>query len=86
MPRLLGQLMRLGGLLVEMLGVLFVMKGNEGIFATKVHLPNIEPIPVGWVGVALGFVLWLIGTVLVYWPRPSQRKASATEIDETLSR
>ena len=65
--------MRLGGLLVEMLGVLALMKGNEGIFATKVHLPGFEPIPLAWIGVAVGFVLWLVGTVLVYWSRPPRK-------------
>jgi hypothetical protein len=77
--------MRIGGLIVEMLGVLAVMKGNEGIFATKLQLPGFEPVPLAWVGVALGFVLWLIGTVLVYWSRPP-RNASSREINESLDR
>jgi hypothetical protein len=83
MKKLVGQFMRLGGLLVEMLGVWAVMKGDEGIFATRLHLPGIQPLPLGWIGIALGFVLWLIGTVLVYWSRPS-RKASRQDIEETL--
>jgi hypothetical protein len=64
MKKIVGQFMRLGGLLVEMLGVLAVMKGNEGLFATKLQLPGFEPVPLAWIGIALGFVLWLVGTVL----------------------
>jgi hypothetical protein len=80
MAKLVGQFMRIGGLLVEMLGVYAVMKGNEGNFATKVRLPGFEPILLGWLGVAVGFVLWLVGTALVYWSRPP-RKASTREIE-----
>jgi hypothetical protein len=85
MKRLVGQLLRLGGLLVEMLGVLAVMKGGEGIFATKLQLPGLEPVPLAWIGIALGFVLWLIGTVLVYWSKPS-RQAFKQDIEEPLPR
>jgi hypothetical protein len=80
MAKLVGQFMRIGGLLVEMLGVYAVMKGNEGNFAMKVRLPGFEPILLGWLGVAVGFVLWLVGTALVYWSRPP-RKASTREIE-----
>jgi hypothetical protein len=83
MTKIIGQLIRLGGLLVEMLGVLAVMKGTEGKFARQVHLPGFEPVPVGWIGVAFGFVLWLVGTVLVYSSRPS-RRASKQDIEETV--
>jgi hypothetical protein len=85
MKKLVGQFMRLGGLIVEMLGVLAVMKGDEGRFATKLQLPGFEPVPLAWIGIGLGFVLWLVGTVLVYWSRPS-RKASRQEIEENLYR
>jgi hypothetical protein len=85
MKKLVGQFMRLGGLLVEMLGVWAVMKGNEGVFATKLHLPGFEPVALAWIGIALGFLLWLVGTVLVYWSRPP-RKPSRQEFEETLSR
>jgi hypothetical protein len=74
MKALVGQLMRLGGLIVEMLGVYAVMKGVEGPFAAKVQLPGFEPVPIGWIGVGFGFVLWLVGTVLVYSSRPSRKK------------
>jgi hypothetical protein len=82
MKKQVGQFMRLGGLLVEMLGVLAVTKGSEGKFATKVNLPGVEPVPIAWVGIGLGFVLWLVGTVLVYSSRPS-RKAFGRETEET---
>jgi hypothetical protein len=85
MTKLVGQFMRTGGLLVEMLGVFAVMQENEGKLAAKLQLPGIEPIPLAWVGIGLGFVLWLVGTVLVYWSRPS-RKASSSEIDKILDR
>jgi hypothetical protein len=73
MKKLVGQLLRLGGLVVEMLGVWAVMKGGEGRFATRISLPGLEPVPLAWIGVGLGFVLWLIGTVLVYSSRPSRK-------------
>jgi hypothetical protein len=85
MAKLVGQFMRIGGLLVEMLGVYAVMKGTEGKLAATLQLPGFEPIPLAWVGVAVGFVFWLTGTVLVYWSR-SSRKASRLEIDESLDR
>jgi hypothetical protein len=83
MKKRVGQFMRLGGLLVEMLGVVAVMNGSEGKFATKLQLPGFEPVPLAWIGVALGFALWLVGTVLVYSSKPS-RRASKPENEEIL--
>ena len=85
MKKLVGQFMRLAGIVVEMLGVWVVMSGNKGVFDRNVNMPGlVKPIPLPLIAFAVGFALWLVGTVLVYSSRRS-RQSLRPEIEETPS-
>jgi hypothetical protein len=69
--RVAGQILRYVGLLIEMLGILAV--------ALSSRQENIGPDAPGglsprqiWIVVGTGFVLWLAGNVLTYWPGNDQ--------------
>ena len=81
MNRMTGQLMRMAGLFIEMLGILaLALRTRTG--PDGVPLPGHFPERPVWVVVALGFILWLAGTLIIYWPRRSDRNAiSNADID-----
>jgi hypothetical protein len=64
--RAAGQILRYVGLVVEMLGILAVAlsgrQENGGPAAVGLSTRQI------WIVVGTGFLLWLVGNVLTYWP------------------
>jgi hypothetical protein len=80
--RVAGQILRYVGLVVEMLGILAV--------ALSSRQENGRPAAAGlssrqiWIIVGTGFLLWLVGTVLTYWPgngRTGRMRASVGKHD-----
>jgi hypothetical protein len=69
MYKLIGHLIRMTGLLIEMVGVWGVYTGRDDKHPTLISLPGGNTLPVPWVAVGLGFVLWFIGTLIVYMSR-----------------
>jgi hypothetical protein len=82
MHRSTGQILRFVGLLIEMLGILGLA------FWTRTDpagtpLPGSFPPRLAWIVVGLGFVIWLAGNTLIYWPRVEhKRKSSKSRIDD----
>ena len=74
-----GQFMRLGGLIIEMLGVWAVFQGNGDRPPATIQLPGMAPVSLAWIGIGLGFVLWLAGTALVYSARSSRKAPSSSQ-------
>jgi hypothetical protein len=70
MTRFIGQILRILGLLIEMLGILVVALWARGD-AGGGDPPGSFSLRLAWTAVAVGFVIWLIGTTLIYWPRPA---------------
>jgi hypothetical protein len=68
MPRFTGQILRILGLLIEMLGILALVF-RTGTDEAGVPLPGSFPPRLVWGAVAFGFVIWLVGTILNYWAR-----------------
>jgi hypothetical protein len=70
MSRSIGQILRLIGLAIEVGGI------SAQILWTKTD-PAGTPLPGQfsarqvWIVVGVGFVVWMIGTILTYWPRPA---------------
>ncbi|MGP0066269.1 MAG: hypothetical protein ACLQGP_22030 [Isosphaeraceae bacterium] len=69
-----GQSLRLGGMLIEMLGVMGVMTGKGDIESLRLRLPGDTVVSPAWTAVVLGFVIWLVGTILVASSRTSRPK------------
>jgi hypothetical protein len=64
-----GQTLRRLGLLVEavcLLGLLSLARGNVGLVRAGWPL---DPSVLLAAGLAVGFTLWLTGTLAIYWPR-----------------
>jgi hypothetical protein len=72
MRQLGGQILRLGGLLIEMVGVVAVLADYPNLAAARLRLPGGPVVAPAWIAIALGFLLWLIGTILIYGSRRSR--------------
>jgi hypothetical protein len=79
MRKTTGHVIRISGLLIEMLGIWGVFHPTTD----KVELPGGTVVSLAWVAVGLGFVLWLTGTILVYSGR-SRRKPVQNDQRELL--
>jgi hypothetical protein len=66
MSRVTGQILRTIGLLIELLGFMGVMTGRDDIAALRLRLPNGTELSPAWIAFAVGFVIWMIGTVVVF--------------------
>jgi hypothetical protein len=69
MTTLTGHILRMVGLLIEMLGVWGVYSGGDAKTMAHIPLPGGKTMPLAWLGVGLGFVVWLLGTAMVYSSR-----------------
>jgi hypothetical protein len=71
--RLTGQWLRLIGLLIEMIGVVGIVRERSGQVLPQVRIPGGPLVSAAWVAIALGFVIWLIATILLAATRPPRR-------------
>jgi hypothetical protein len=65
--RVAGQILRYVGLLVEMLGILAAASSGRRDDGGPAAAAGLSMRQI-WVVVGTGFVLWLVGNVLTYWP------------------
>jgi hypothetical protein len=63
------QIIRLGGLILEMVGLGAVITGHPGLGLGDVRLPDGRTLAPAWIAVGLGFLIWLTGTMLIYGSR-----------------
>jgi hypothetical protein len=80
---LTGQLLRMSGLLIELLGLMVFLATNPDNRAFWLRLPGAGTFPVAWLIVAAGFVLWLMGTAALY--RASGRRNDRSGGDDDLA-
>jgi hypothetical protein len=64
-----GRILRMGGLLIEVLGAMAVLAGNSGHAAFRVRIAGGASFLWGWPIAVTGFVIWLVGTATVYRSR-----------------
>jgi hypothetical protein len=69
MTKSTGHLIRFTGLLIEMFGVWGVYNSTGQKDEAQIQLPGGSVVSWAWMAVALGFVLWLTGTIVVYASR-----------------
>jgi hypothetical protein len=70
-----GQLLRLIGLLIEMVGVVGVVRERGGHEIPQLRIPGGPTVSAGWAAVVLGFVVWLVATILLAATRPPRRES-----------
>jgi hypothetical protein len=73
MKKTTGHVFRICGLLIEMLGVWGVFNSTGAKNLTRLQLPGGNEIPLAWLAIGVGFVLWFTGSILVYFARPTRR-------------
>jgi drug/metabolite transporter (DMT)-like permease len=74
--RMTGQLLRLVGLLIEMVGVVGVVRERGGSEVPRFQIPGGPTVSAGWAAVVLGFVVWVVATILLAATRPPRRQKS----------
>ncbi len=74
--RLTGQILRIAGLLIEMLGILaYGLRTRADVpLPSLIRQMSIDTI---WILIGVGFATWLLGTILAHWPRPKLRVCEA---------
>jgi hypothetical protein len=72
--RLTGQILRVVGLLIEMFGIMSLGLRSRGDDAGG-GLGGLLSRREVWVIVALGFAIWLVGSILTYWPQRTLKNA-----------
>jgi len=71
MTRNTAHIIRMVGLLIEMAGVWAVYTGRDDPSPMRISLPgSARALPLSWLVLALGFVVWFTGTILVYRSPP----------------
>ena len=82
MSRSNGQIVRMIGLAIEVAGILAQALWTR-TDQTGAPLPgNFSSLQV-WIVVGVGFVLWLAGTILIYWPQNTgKRQSSARDVGD----
>ena len=73
MRKTTGHVIRISGLLIELLGIWSVFNVPADSKHASLELPGGTVLPLAWLAVGLGFVLWFTGTLLVYAPRFRQK-------------
>ena len=68
-----GQWLRFIGLLIEMVGVVGVVREKGGQASPPIQFPGGQVVSTAWAAVALGFVLWLVGKIVLAAARPPRR-------------
>ena len=74
MRKTTGHVIRISGLVIEMLGIWGVYRASVDADQPRIPLPGGTTISLAWIAVALGFALWLTGTILAY-AGPARRKS-----------
>ncbi|HKM55886.1 MAG: hypothetical protein ACLP7Q_05125 [Isosphaeraceae bacterium] len=80
MTRTTGHILRMLGLLIEMAGILVMLVWNRTDGAGA-PLPGSLSSHQVWTIVITGFVIWLVGSILFYWPRPGRNKSHVHRAD-----
>jgi len=70
-----GQSLRLAGLLIELLGVMGVVTGQDDVESARLRLPGGAVVPLAWIAVVMGFVIWLVGTIVIVGTRPNRPRS-----------
>jgi hypothetical protein len=84
MRKTTGHIIRIMGLLIEMLGIWGVYNTTDDKDQARLELPGGTSVAMAWLAIGLGFVVWLTGTLLVYAAR-SRRKPVLKDQRELLS-
>ncbi len=81
MTRTTGQILRMLGLLIEMAGIVALVAWNRTDGAGA-PLPGSLSSRQVWTIVITGFMIWLVGSIIFFWPRRRRNKPRLDRIDD----
>jgi len=82
MRRSSGQIVRLIGLAIEVVGILAQMLWTQ-TDQTGAPLPGHFSSRQVWIVVGVGFVIWMIGSIVTCWPQSAPgRRSSTSDVGE----
>ncbi len=70
MNKTTGHIIRMVGMLIEMLGVWGVYQANHSEKPLVISIGGRGPIPLAWLAVVFGLIAWLAGVFIVYSNKP----------------
>ena len=79
MRKTTGHILRISGLVIEMLGIWGVFRANGHKDQAHIPLPGGTAVPLAFAVVGLGFVLWLTGMLLVHAGRPRRKPVARNQ-------
>jgi hypothetical protein len=82
MNAIAAQIIRMSGLLIELVGVWLVFTERDNANPATLSFPGGSTLPVSWLVVAIGFAVWFIGTVLVAVSRRPRRRLERIDNDD----
>ncbi len=82
MNKTTGHIIRMVGMLIEMLGVWGVYQAGNSRDPWVVSIAGAGSMPVAWIAVFLGLIVWLAGVFIVYSNNPFRHKKIRSD-DET---
>ena len=74
MTKTTGHIIRMIGMLIEMIGVWGVYQANNSKSPWLISIPGSGPIFVAWIPVFVGLIIWLTGVFIVYSYKPRMPK------------
>ncbi len=81
MNKTTGHIIRMVGMLIEMLGVWGVYQANHSETPLVISIGGVGPIPVAWLAVVFGLIVWLAGVFIVYSNKPLRNKKMRLDDD-----
>ena len=74
MSKTTGHIIRMIGMLIEMLGVWGVYQASNSKTPWVISIPGAGTMPVAWLAVFVGLIIWLAGVFIVYSNKPFRHK------------
>jgi hypothetical protein len=73
MNKTTGHIIRMIGMVIEMFGVWGVYQASNSKTPWLISIPGAGTMPVAWLAVFTGLIIWLAGVFIVYSYRPTGR-------------
>jgi hypothetical protein len=82
MSKTTGHIIRMTGMLIEMLGLWGVVQTSNSRAPWLISIPGAGTMPVAWLAVFIGLIVWLVGVFIVYSykPRDSKKRPSVDDL------
>jgi hypothetical protein len=84
MTKTTGHIIRMIGMLTEMLGLWGVVQTRNSKSAWLISIPGAGTMPVAWLAVFIGLIVWLVGVFIVYSHKADIRKKTQPGDDLSL--